>query len=88
MSEEKNLTLEEKIDQILEYQRSAKNWAMFHAIMNFFFFFILVILPIIGLAFAFKSLMGGMGIDINSLQETLKGLENSGQLQEMIKLYQ
>ncbi len=40
-------TLEEKIDQILKYQKSAQRWAMMRGITSFLFFLIFVILPAI-----------------------------------------
>ncbi len=48
------MSLEEKVDKILSYQRSARRWAIFHSVISFLFFFVFVILPIIGSFYLFN----------------------------------
>jgi hypothetical protein len=39
--------INEKLDQILTYQKNAHRWAVAKGVLNFLLFFVLVILPII-----------------------------------------
>jgi hypothetical protein len=39
--------INEKLDQILTYQKNAHRWAVVKGVINFLLFFVLVILPII-----------------------------------------
>ena len=41
-------TLEEKLDLILKYQKSARRWAIFRGLISFIFFLVFIVLPIIG----------------------------------------
>ncbi|PIZ72822.1 hypothetical protein COY07_02875 [Candidatus Peregrinibacteria bacterium CG_4_10_14_0_2_um_filter_43_11] len=42
------LTSEEKLDQILKYQKRTYRWAVFRGVVSLLFFLIFIILPIIG----------------------------------------
>jgi hypothetical protein len=49
-------SLETKIDQLLEYQKSAHRWAVIKGVVNFILFMVLVVFPIVGLYFFFRSM--------------------------------
>ena len=46
--EKKPLTTDQKIDLILKYAKSERHWAIFRGVISALFFFIFVVLPIIG----------------------------------------
>lgn len=39
--------LEQKLDQILAYQKSARRWTMIRGIISLFFFIVFVVIPLI-----------------------------------------
>lgn len=58
-----DMTLEEKVDQILAYQKSARRWAVAGSIFKLFLFVIFVVIPIV-LAVQFtQNFMENMKLD-------------------------
>ena len=58
--EEKKLTLEEKVDLLLAYQKKAHFWAKVRAVLSIILFFIFIILPIIWSFYFVRNLVAGM----------------------------
>jgi hypothetical protein len=58
--EDKTLTLEQKVDLLLNYQRKAERRAKIHTIVSWTLIFIFFILPMIGTYYFFKNLVSGM----------------------------
>lgn len=73
--------LEEKIDEILKYQKSAYRWAVFRAIVSFTFFLLFVLLPIIATVVFIKS------FDFTEIASGLQNVQNaSGQMDQLSEL--
>lgn len=67
MTEEKRpLTLDEKLDLILKYQKSAKNWAIVRAVVSISVFVVFVVLPIVGGVYLFKYVQSN--VDFEKIQ--------------------
>jgi len=79
--------LEEKVDEILAYQKKAAHWAMVRTVLSLIFFFLFVILPIVLSYYLIDYIQGSLP----QLQQAFGGAEQSaGQLNkitEMLKLY-
>ena len=68
-----NMTLEEKVDKILAYQKSMKNWQIVRTIMSLVIFIIFVVIPIMG-AFWVADYIKNT-VDFNQVGETMEGLK-------------
>lgn len=78
MQEIEEMTLEEKIDEILKYQRKVHKMAIVRAIFSFVIFFVLVILPIWGFYYLAAYFRDNVGINFSEIGETLQRVENVG----------
>lgn len=56
-------SIEEKIDQILKYQKHVRRLAIFRGIISFIFFFVFIILPIIGGLYLVKVFNEKIGVE-------------------------
>jgi hypothetical protein len=85
-----------KLDQILDYQKSAHRWAIIKGVVNFTLFMVLVVLPIVGLYFFLRSLSSQ--IDFNKLVgqynqatsilnqvDSMQGQLQNGAVQDLMK---
>lgn len=84
--EDRLISLEEKIDKVLKYQKFVRGIAIFRGIISFIFFLVFIVLPIIGGFYLFQYLREHVDFDkIGSqyieFRETLDELkEKSGQV--------
>jgi len=73
--------LEEKIDEILKYQKSAYRWAVFRAVISLLFFLLFVLLPIIATVMFIQS------FDFAEITNGLQNAQNaSGQMDQIGEL--
>lgn len=73
------LNLEEKIDLLLEYQKSARFWGRVRFVINLILFIVLIVLPVVWSIMLIRSFLAG--VDMNQLMENIKSLGNlSGSL--------
>lgn len=55
--------LEEKMDQILKYQKTVRRLAIFRGIISFIFFIVFIVLPIVGSFYLFQFLKSSDVLD-------------------------
>lgn len=65
------LTLEQKVDLILAYQKSAARWSRVRSLISLILFFLLVVAPIVATVYMVQALKN---VDWN---QQLEGLKNS-----------
>ena len=70
MSEE-NLTLEEKVDEILRYQRKMYRSQIIKSVINFILFMVFIVLPIVWLFYLLKS------VDLTGVTEAYNNLKGA-----------
>lgn len=80
MNEEKILTLEEKVDQILEYQKKAARYAGVRIVMNIILFVLVVVLPILGAFWLGDYLTNELGFDTSIFKKSLQELQSITEL--------
>jgi len=68
---DENLTLEEKVDEILKYQRRMYRAQIIKSVINFILFMVLVVLPIVAFYYLVKS------VDLTGITETLNNLKGA-----------
>ena len=78
-------SIEEKIDQILKYQKHVRRLAIFRGIISFLFFFIFIIAPIIGGFYLVKYVSAKVDLTKISSQyqefyQTIESIKKSGDL--------
>ena len=84
--EDRLASLEEKIDQVLKYQKSAHGWIILRGIIGLIFFLIFIVLPILGGFYLFQYFKTNVDFEKISNQytefrETIDELkEKSGQI--------
>ena len=79
------MSLEDKVDLILEYHQSARRWAIARLIIDLVVIFLVVVLPIIALFYGAKYI--AQNVDTSQWSDTLKQLKNSGdQLKQLPEL--
>lgn len=79
------LTLEEKVDKILEYQKSSRRLAMFRTAMSVIIFVVFVAIPIIS-AFYLADYIKNT-IDFTEITETYQGIKDaSGEITNLSNL--
>lgn len=77
MSKIEEMTLDQKIDEILKYQRRLHHMAIVRAIFSFVIFLVIVVLPIWGFYYMANYLAEATGLSLAEVGETLtrvKGL--------------
>ena len=85
MSKEE-LTLEEKVDLLLKYQKSARFWGRVRFIISLILFIVLVVLPIAWSIIFIRSLLEG--VDMEQFVENIKTVGNLGGALEGIDIKQ
>ena len=73
--EEVKLTLEEKVDLLLKYQKQARFWAAIRGIMSFLVFMIFIVLPIVATVYIWDDIMAYMQGAIDQYQHAMDGLQ-------------
>lgn len=77
------MTLEQKVDELLKYQRRLHHIAIARMIFTFLTFFILVVLPIIGFYYVAQHLKANLGLSISEIGDTLKQVKDLTDLNTM-----
>jgi hypothetical protein len=67
-----NLTLEQKVDLLLKYQRSARFWGRVNFIIKMILFIVFIVLPAVWSYYLLKSM------DIPALWQNIQNLKESG----------
>jgi len=76
-----NPSLEEKINEILRYQKGAYKWAVFRGVISLVFFIFFVLLPIVATIIFMKS------FDFSEMANGLQNAQNvSGQMDQLSEL--
>lgn len=73
------LTLEEKIDEILRYQKSMQRWARVKTVTNLVFLVIFVALPLVAMVYLFSWAKDSLGLDLSGTREAVEGLRTIGE---------
>ena len=77
MNNPEEMTLEEKVDEILRYQRNAHRMAIIRGIISFLLFFILIVLPLFGFYYWVKDFQENSGINLSEIGNTLQNAKNN-----------
>lgn len=77
------MTLEEKVDAILKYQKSLHRMAIIRGVFGLLIFFILVILPIWGVYYLMDYLRNTMGFSFTDIGETLNRVKNLTEISDI-----
>ena len=72
------LTLEEKVDKILEYQKKVHFWTVVKALTNVTLFLLFIVLPIIGIVYFFDFARDSLGLNLDQFKQALEGLKTLG----------
>lgn len=72
------MTLEEKVTELLEYQRKQRVYAIIRTIFNILIFFVLVVLPIWGFYRLVDYMQNSVGISLSEVGETIKNVKTVG----------
>jgi len=70
------LTLEEKVDRILKYQKRIHHLAIVKVVFGFLTFFVIVILPIIGVLYVGDYIANSVGLSMQEIGDTLKRVKD------------
>lgn len=65
-----NLTLEQKVDLLLKYQKSARFWGRVRSIISLILFIVFIVIPIAWSIMFLRSLLGG--VDMQQFMENIK----------------
>lgn len=76
MTKVEEMTLDEKVDEILKYQRRLHHMAIIRAIFSFLIFLIIVVLPIVGFYYLADYLSNAVGLTLTEVGETLKRVKS------------
>jgi hypothetical protein len=71
-----DMTLEEKVDELLKYQRRLHHMAVLKTVFSVLTFVILVILPLIGIYYMTDYLASSMGLSLSEIGETLQRVKH------------
>jgi predicted nucleic acid-binding Zn ribbon protein len=79
---DENLTLEEKVDEILKYQRRMYRAQIIKSVIGFILFIVLVVLPIVAFYYWIKTVdFSGANEILGNLKE---GSQNMGKVNELL----
>lgn len=67
-----DMTLEEKVDAILKYQKRLHHMAILKVIFSALTFIILVVLPVIGIYYLSDYIANSVGLSMQEIGETLQ----------------
>jgi hypothetical protein len=70
------MTLEEKVDELLKYQRRMHHIVIARTVLGVLTFFVLVVLPILGFYFLADYLSDTVGLSLTEIGETLKRVKS------------
>ncbi len=73
--EQKNLTLEEKVDLLLKYEKKQRTYNLVRMIFSILIFFFVVILPVIGIIWIGDYLKDSLGLDPARFKESLEKIQ-------------
>ena len=76
MKKAKDMTLDEKVDEILKYQRRIHHIAVMRVVFSILIFFVIVILPILGFYYLANYLGDAVGLSLTEIGETLKRVKS------------
>lgn len=71
MQKIEEMTLEEKIDELLKFQRRQRIYGIIRVIFNVLIFVVVVVLPIWGFYWIVDYLQNSAGINLSDISETL-----------------
>ncbi|MBN2306662.1 hypothetical protein JXD20_01640 [Candidatus Peregrinibacteria bacterium] len=69
------MTLEEKVDELLKYQRKLHYMAILKTVFSFLTFLILVVLPIAGAFYLADYVRDALGLSLTEIGETLRKIK-------------
>ena len=75
MQKIEEMTLEEKIDELLKYQRRQRIYGIIRTVFNVLLFVVIVVLPIWGVYWMLDYLKNTAGIDLSQIGTTLKNVK-------------
>jgi hypothetical protein len=75
MQKIEEMTLEEKIDELLKFQRRQRIYGIIRVVFNVLLFIIIVVLPIWGVYWTLDYLKNTAGIDFTHIGDTLKNVK-------------
>jgi len=70
------MTLEDKVDELLKYQRRMHHIVVARTVLGVLTFFVLVVLPILGFYFLADYLSDTVGLSLTEIGETLKRVKS------------
>jgi len=76
MTKIEDMTLEEKVDELLKYQKRIHHIAIIRAVFSILIFLILVVLPILGFYYMADYLRETIGLSLTDVGETLKRVKS------------
>lgn len=77
------MTLEQKVDELLRYQKKLHHIAIARMVFTFLTFFILVVLPIIGFYYLAEHFKQNIGLSMSEIGDTLKQVKSLTELSSM-----
>jgi len=75
MTKLEEMTLEEKVDELLKYQRRIHHIAITRAVFSILTFVILVVLPILGFFYLADYLSNAVGLSLTEVGDTLRNVK-------------
>ncbi len=75
MTKVENMTLDEKVDEILKYQRRFQHMAIARAVISFVIFLVIVVLPIWGFYYIANYMTDAMGMNLTEIGDTLQNVK-------------
>ena len=76
MNKLEEMTLEEKVDELLKYQRRIHHIAIIRAVFSVLIFLVIVVLPILGFYYLADYLSDAVGLSLTEVGETLKRVKS------------
>ncbi len=70
------MTLEEKVDELLVYQRKIHHMAILKTVFSGLTFLILVVLPVVGVYYLANHLTETIGLSLTEIGDTLKRVKS------------
>ncbi len=80
-----DMPLEDKVNEILKYQRMFYKMTIMRIIFSIFLFIVLVILPLVGLYYTIDYLNNSLGAKLNNANHTLEKAKSLGGLSDQIE---
>ncbi len=80
MTRIEEMTLEEKVDEILRFQRRAHRMAIVKSMISIALFVVLVIIPLVGFYYWIQDFQENFGMSMTEVGDTLKRVDNITEL--------